>query len=300
MEPYTGYRSKLKTFAFVLLLMLVISFLTLKFLEKTPIADKVAVVPIYGKITLSQTSPLEIKAPISISILDSLEEIKKDDSIKAVLIEIDSPGGTVVASEEIMNAVKNLNKPTIALIREIGTSGAYWIASACDVIVASPVSITGSIGVTSSYLEFSDLFEKYGVGYERLVSGEYKDIGSPFKKLTDKEKLLLEQKILKLHDYFVESVANNRNLPKQDIEKIATGEFFLGEEALNLKLIDKLGDKNTAIEVIKEKTGIKKPNLIKYEKEKGLFSLFTKTSSYYIGKGIASELTKEKTISFDA
>ena len=108
-------------------------------------------------------------------------------------MEINSPGGSAVASDEIATAVKNAKKPVISLIREVGASGGYWVASASDYIIANRMSITGSIGVISSYLEFSGLMEKYGVGYERLVAGENKDLLTPYKKLEADQKALVQK-----------------------------------------------------------------------------------------------------------
>src|SRR3989338_349336 len=113
------------------------------------------------------------------------EKAEKDPSVKAILLEIDSPGGAAVASQEVANAVKASKKFKVAWIRETGASGAYWVASAADKIVASPLSITGSIGVLASYLDFSGLLNRYNVTYERIVGGKYKDIGAPYKDLTE-------------------------------------------------------------------------------------------------------------------
>ena len=120
----------------------------------------------------------------SSDIVNFIQQANADSSIKAILLEIDSPGGSPVASAEIAEAVRNSNKTVVAWIRDSGTSGAYWAASAAYKIVAHPLSITGSIGVIGSYLDYAGLLERFNVTYERLVSGQYKDIGSPYKELT--------------------------------------------------------------------------------------------------------------------
>ena len=133
--------------------------------------DKVVVIPIDGAITTQESGGLFAAEEASSSkIVSYIKKANKDQSVKGIIFAINSPGGTVVASEEIVNAIKQTKKPKIAWIREVGASGAYWVASACDEIVADPMSITGSIGVISSYLEFSGLMKKYGVGYERQRS----------------------------------------------------------------------------------------------------------------------------------
>ena len=143
----------------------------------------IALIKISGSI--SSGDELFGKAANPDEIITIIDRAEKSAAVKGILIEINSPGGSPVASEEIMKALKSTNKPTVAVIRDIGTSGAYWVASASDFVVASPVSITGSVGVTGSYLEFSQLLQRYGVRYERLVSAEHKDIGSPFREMTE-------------------------------------------------------------------------------------------------------------------
>ncbi|MBI4983237.1 S49 family peptidase [Candidatus Woesearchaeota archaeon] len=139
----------------------------------------VALIKIEGVITSDGSSYLGSATVSSPEIINFIQEADQDPKIKAILLEINSPGGSPVASDEIGTAVKRAKKPTIAVIREVGASGGYWIASAADHIIANRMSITGSIGVYSSYLEFSGLMEKYGIGYERLVAGEHKDTGFP-------------------------------------------------------------------------------------------------------------------------
>ncbi|MBI2130309.1 S49 family peptidase, partial [Candidatus Woesearchaeota archaeon] len=149
--------------------------------------------------------------------------------------------GSPVASEEIANAIKKTNKTSVAWIREIGTSGAYWVASSTDYIIASRVSITGSIGVIASYTEFSGIMKDYNLTYRRLISGKYKDIGDPFKELVPEEQEILQSYLDSIRDYFVEEVAKNRNMKKQEVEKAANGLFYLGGEAKKLGLIDEIG-----------------------------------------------------------
>ena len=256
--------------------------------------NKIAVIKIYGPITLnSQTGILPTKTLKSQTILDDLNKIKKDKSIKGLIVEINSPGGTTVASEEIANKIKDLNITTYAVIREVGASGGYWIATATDKIYASEMSITGSIGVISSYLEFNELFNKYGINYQRLVSGEFKDMGSPYKDMTEQEKEIFQKKISKVHDYFIEEVATNRDMEIDEVKKVATGEFYLGTEAKELNLIDEFGDKDKAIEDLKKELNLKDPKIVEYTHKQGFLDLFTKMSTY-IGYGFGEALIKKE------
>ncbi|NQU79238.1 signal peptide peptidase SppA [Candidatus Woesearchaeota archaeon] len=226
-----------------------------------------------------------------------IEKADANDGISAILIEINSPGGTAVASYEIADAVKKTNKTTVAWIRGAGASGAYWIASATDHIIANPMSITGSIGVTASYLEFSGTIQRYNASYQRLVSGEYKDMGTPFRKLSFDEEQLMQDNIDEMRNFFVKEVAFNRGLDYDAIDAVADGRFYLGTNALELGLVDQLGGKEEAIEWIENKEGIK-AELSEYRKPRTLTEVFTEVmsgSSFSVGRGIGSSIKGEQT-----
>src|SRR3989344_4529148 len=248
-------RSKLKlillTVAAVLFVLLVV-FPLLFFMIGNTKQGNVALIPIEGEITEDGASGLGSSSVSAREVVDFIEEADKNPQVEVLLLDINSPGGSAVASDEIAAAVKKSTKPVVALIREAGASGAYWIASSTDHILANRMSITGSIGVISSYLEFSGLMEKYGIGYEQLTAGERKDLGTPYRKLTDQEKKILQQKLDKIHSFFIEEVAANRHLEVSTVQKIATGEFLLGVEALELGLVDQLGGKEEAEIFIQE------------------------------------------------
>jgi len=246
----------------------------------------IALIPLYGEI-----APGGAIDPAVFTKL--IKKADSDFSTKAIILEINSPGGTVVASKEIAEVVKDTEKPTVAWIKEVGASGGYWIASAADVIVADPASITGSIGVTGSYLQFSGLFVKYGVTYERLVSGTYKDTGSPYKNMTEAERSYLQAKINMISNFFVEAVAENRNMDKSTISALANGQIFLGIEAKEAGLIDVLGGKKEAQKAAEELAGLKNSKLVKYEQAPSFLSLMgakINTFAYWIGQGIGARL----------
>ncbi|MCD6464087.1 signal peptide peptidase SppA [Candidatus Woesearchaeota archaeon] len=218
-----------------------------------PSRGNVAVIKIDGVITTSNSGLFA-----SVESQDIVSLIKKaadDDHFKAIVLEINSPGGSAVASEEIVNAVLEARqkKPVIAWIRDIGASGAYWVASAADYIIASKASIVGSIGVKASYVELAGFIERYNATYQELTSGEFKDMASPFKHLTLVEKQKILEKLRKIHEYFKTSVKANRNLTTQDIERVANGEFFIGLEGKELKLIDAFGSKQEVKTFLEEK-----------------------------------------------
>lgn len=257
----------------------------------------VALIPILGVITTNgEASTLGETVVSSSQIIEFLADAEINPHIKAIILEINSPGGSAVASDEIASAVKKSIKPTVAVIREAGASGGYWIASSTDHIIANRMSITGSIGVISSYLEFSGLMKDYGVGYERLVSGPLKDLGTPFKSLQPNEKNILQSKIQRIHEFFVDEVSENRNLPREEVTRLATGEFYLGVEALDLGLIDQLGDRSTAEQYLNTKYGLQEISYAIYEEPAGLLDLLSSifsSFSFHIGEGFASQLKEE-------
>lgn len=259
-----------------------------------PVGGNAAVIPINGVI-LSQDGGIFDDVASSKEIVKLIEKADKNPSIKAIVLDINSPGGTAVASDDIANAVKKTNKTTVALIGEVGASGAYWVASAADYIIANRMSITGSIGVISSYLEFAGLIEEYNVTYQRLVSGEYKDLGNPFKRLTLKERSLIQTKLDIIHDYFIEEVAENRNLSKEKVKEISTGIFYLGSEAKELGLVDELGGKDEAKTYLEKKLNIT-IEFVEYKRQRTLFDVLKQVfneNSFFIGKGIGSGILKE-------
>jgi len=254
----------------------------------------VALIHIDGPI-MDGSSFLGEKTISSQKIVEYVKEANDNKEVKVILVEINSPGGTPVASDEIGIAVQKSTKPVVALIREQGTSGAYWVASSADYVIANRMSYTGSIGVIGSYLEFSGLMEKYGVGYEQLISGKDKDLGVPYRKLTDDQRKLLQAKLDKVHDYFIEVVAKNRNLSESKVRELATGEFYLGSEALDLGLVDELGGRDEAEAYITKNYGIEEIEYADYKSEGGILDLLTgvfSDFSFQVGRGFGSIFTE--------
>ncbi len=288
--------NKMNKWTFILLTLACLFFVTslssfiLSHLSNEIGTDQIVVIPLYGEITTEQAGFGGSGNVIPDEVIPQLQQADQDPNVKAIVLEINSPGGSAVASAEIAQAVEHLNKTTYAVIREMGASGAYWIASSTDKIIASPMSITGSIGVISSYLDFSELFQKYGVTYDRLVAGNYKDIGSPYKTLTKEEQGILQEKLDKIHKIFIDQVLSKRNIKKQDIATISTGTFFLGTEAKDLGLVDELATKQDAYTLIKQELNL--PNAVFVEKRvpTSLFSNLAKQFPVYFGKGFAAEL----------
>jgi len=233
----------------------------------SPFGNRIAVIKVRGTIASGPQMLTETFTPDDAFPLISKAE--EDPGIKAVLFEIDSPGGSVVASREIAYAVADMKKPTLCWMGDVAASGAYWIASSCDYIMADPLTLTGSIGVTASYLEFSKLFEKYGVTYEQITSGERKDIGSPFRNMSDDERSKMEYITNEVFSYFLKDVKEKRNLTQEQIDQIKSGDLFLGKDAIALGLIDSTGTLSDARDAVKELAGVREADFVTLER-KGL------------------------------
>ena len=294
-------RNKWLTAIKIIIILAILSFIAsgfLSFLSKTEFKEgNIALIPIKGVITSEKVKTFGQSVTSSSTIVEFIEDADKNPKVKAIIFEINSPGGSPVATEEIANAIERTNKTTVAWIREIGTSGAYWIASSSDKIVANRMSITGSIGVIASYLEFSGMLEHYNVTYESLTAGRYKDVGSPFKPLTPEERALFQMQLDRLHNYFISTIAKNRNLPEERVRELATGMFYLGEEAQNLGLVDILGGKEEAKEIIEKELNIT-AEIIEYKEERTLIDILSEIfsqQSFNIGKGIGDSLLDART-----
>lgn len=184
-------------------------------------------------------------------ILYYLEEAEEDENIKAILVEADSFGGWPVAGEEIAEALKRLEKPSVAVVRQAGLSAAYYAISSADRIFASKYSDIGSIGVTSSYLENINKESRF----IELSSAKFKDAGDPNKPLTAEERALFMRDIRIVHENFVKAVSTNRNIPIEKVRALADGSSVLGERAKELGLIDEIGGLYETKKYLSEKIG---------------------------------------------
>jgi protease IV len=279
------------TLKFLLLLSVASFILSLFFTSSSINTGNVAVIPINGEIVVGNVNNFYDDYASSDTIISLIDEADSNPNVKAIIFEINSPGGSPVASDEIASRIKKLNKTNVALIREIGTSGAYWVASSTDRVFANRMSITGSIGVIGSYIEFSGLMERFNVTYQRLVSGKYKDIGSPYKEMTAEEEKVMQDLVNKLNAYFIDEVSQNRNLSRENVVKLAeTGMFYLGVEAKSYGLIDELGNKDDVTKYLEAKLNTK-VSLINYEEKKSFWdivaSMFSKKSFLVEQNGVS-------------
>lgn len=209
--------------------------------------EKIGVIPIEG--TIRDSGP----------IIAQLVKFARDDSIRAIILRIDSPGGGVGPSQEIYREVMRTRKTkkVIASMGGVAASGGYYIAAAADKIVANPGTITGSIGVIMEYVRVDELLKKLGVSLEVLKSGEFKDIGSPNRKMTEREEELIQGLLSDIRGQFVRAVAEGRGLSVKKVDEIADGRIMSGARAKELGLVDRLGNFRDAVELAKKMAGIK-------------------------------------------
>lgn len=181
------------------------------------------------------------------SIISQLKRAENDDSVKAIILRIDSPGGTASASSEIAEEVARVKKPIIASIGDVGASGAYMIAAQCDEIISTGSSDVGSIGVIMEVGDYSELLDKLGVKFIAIHEGEYKDAGAPWRALTATETAMLQDDIKIVYDDFIATVAKGRKMKESDVRELATGWAWPGSKAKELGLVDTLGNYSDAV-----------------------------------------------------
>ena len=209
-------------------------------------ACNVAVFPVEGVI-LPYYGIIEASLITTPAMIDEfMSRVEQQSEIKAVLVEINSPGGTPVAAERIATRIHESTLPSVGLIGDIGASGGYLVAAATNYLVASPMSEVGSIGVTMSYLENSKKNEEEGITYVQLSTGEFKDAGSPDKPLTEAERALFEKDLEEIHNEFISQVASYRNKSYDEIKELANGATMTGRRAKDSGLIDAVGNRNEA------------------------------------------------------
>jgi protease IV len=193
------------------------------------------------------------------SLVRILDRVSRDDGVKAIVIRVNSPGGSAAASQEIYKAVKEAKKHgklIVVSMGDVAASGGYYVSAPADVIFADPATLTGSIGVIASFLNYQGLFEKLGLSETTIKSVEHKDIGSPYREMTQAEKEILQKAIDGVHEQFIRDVAEGRGIKLKDVVKIADGSVYTGEQAIEIKLVDKLGGLQDAIEYAAKKTGL--------------------------------------------
>jgi len=217
----------------------------------------VAVIPVAGEIGFfGNHNEQGSQVADADDVVSTIHQAEAESGIRGILVRIDSPGGGPVASRVIADALKRSSLPVAAVIRESGTSGGYIVATGANIIFADPMSDVGSIGVTQSYVDNVEKNRRDGLNYVPLVSARYKDYRDPNKPLTEEERALIERDLKIVHDQLIKVVAENRKLPLDDVAKLADGSSMPGALALESKLIDALGDQDSARSWFAKRLGI--------------------------------------------
>ena len=208
----------------------------------------VAVIDINGEIVSGSSASLGATSLASSGdIVPLVQQAASNSDVKAILLRINSPGGSVVPSDEIYHALKGTSKPIVVLMGEMAASGGYYISMAAEYMIANPNTLTGSIGVISTFPEASELLNNLGVTISVIKSGTAKDIGSLFRPMTAEEKAIWQKVIDETYESFVQIVAEGRNMPAEKVRDLADGSVFTGRQALALGLIDALGYQEDAV-----------------------------------------------------
>lgn len=217
-------------------------------------------------------------------VVEVLDRAREDDEIAALLLRIDSPGGTATASEQVYEEIvrfKNERRiPVAAQLMGTATSGAYYVAMAADSIQAHPTTVTGSIGVIFTSLSFAGLMEKLGVEDQTLTGGEFKDAGSPFRRLSETERLQLQTIVDDLHDRFREVVARGRpNLSKEEIAALTRGQVFSARQAQAKGLVDRVGSLEESVRALEQRIGVGESRVVTYHRPREIRrNLYTRSS----------------------
>ncbi|MFO7983224.1 MAG: signal peptide peptidase SppA [Desulfuromonadales bacterium] len=221
------------------------------------IGPKVGVVEVEGAIVTSN------------SIIRQLKSFREDNSVKSIVLRVNSPGGGVAPSQEIHTEVLKAveKKPVVVSMGSVAASGGYYIAAPASRIVANPGTITGSIGVIMEFANLEELFEKIGLKTYIVKSGPYKDLGSPVKPMSENDRKLLQGLISDVHQQFTQAVSEGRNIDHQKVVALADGRIFTGRQALDENLIDELGNVEDAIDTAAKMGGIEGKPRVVYPKQ---------------------------------
>jgi protease-4 len=264
--------------ALLITLFVAVAYLAFVFVVERDVTfgDAVAVVDIHGQIFYNTGKAAEIAG------------YADDANIKAVLLHINSPGGGVAASQAIYHAVAKVRetKPVVVVMGSVAASGGYYVACAADTIVAHEGTMTGSIGVIAEFLNTEELLQKVGVDVTIVKSGRYKDIGTPYREMTEAEKAYVGRLLDGVYNQFLEAVSEGRGIPIANVRRLAEGRLYTGEEALEAGLVDKIGTYQDALDLAAQMGGISgKPRVVKRHPKRPLLDRITGQSVSTLGAG---------------
>lgn len=246
-----------------------------------------------GEITDQESSAASEEGIVGTKVIRDLRKLKDDDDVKAVVLRVNSPGGSAFASEQIWHAVKELKekKPVIASMGDYAASGGYYISCVADTIVAEPTTLTGSIGIFGMVPNVKGTAEKIGLSYDVVKTNKFSDFGNIMRPFNEDEKTLMQMMVSQGYDTFVTRCADGRHMSKEAIEKIAEGRVWTGETAKKIGLVDELGGIDKALDIAIAKAKIESYTVISYPEKKDFFSILLDTKP---GNYVETRLLKSK------
>ncbi|MED4016189.1 MULTISPECIES: signal peptide peptidase SppA [Sutcliffiella] len=257
-----------------------------KVLENGNINRKVLVMELNGVIQDTGESLFMTSGYQHRKFLKMLDQAKEDDGVKGIILKVNTPGGGVYESAEIHRKLVEIkeetDKPIYISMGSMAASGGYYISAPADKIFATPETLTGSIGVIMQGINFGELAERYGVKFETIKSGEYKDILSQTRDMTESERSILQDMVDSMYSRFVDVIVDGRNMSEAEVRQVADGRIYDGVQAKDINLVDELGYYDDVLDALKEDYKLGNVQVVQYQENIGLGSLFLmKTSSLF-------------------
>lgn len=261
-------------------------------IEEGNTSKKIAVLEVNGAIqdTGDVTSFFQSPGYNHSAFMENLEHVKEDKDVKGIILKVNSPGGGVVESAEIHDKLVEISeetkKPIYVSMGSMAASGGYYISAPADKIYASPETLTGSLGVIMQGVNYAGLAEKYGVEFVTIKSGEFKDIMSPSREMTEEERNILQTMINNSYEGFVDVIASGRGLSEEEVRSIADGRIYDGRQAKEIGLIDDFGYFEDVTEAMKKNEKLAGAQVVSYSENFGFGSLFSMAASKMVGKDL--------------
>lgn len=268
------------------------SFTEEEIIEDGESTERIAKLSLEGEIMadIGDDSLIE-EEPMHEKLIDQIEEAGADDSVKAILFKVNSPGGSIVETEQIYKKIKDMQeeyeKPIYVTMENMAASGGYYLSAPADKIYAQKSTDTGSIGVISETINLSELFDKLGIKYNRVQSDEFKDIMANDRDMTDEEKEMIQEMIDESYDDFVDVIVDGRDMDEEKVRDLGDGRLYTGKQAKENGLVDEIGFEEDALDDLKEDEGLEDATVFEYSNEANFFSSLT--------TGVKSFLHKDET-----
>ena len=259
-------------------------------IEEGDMLSKIAVLSINGVIQDTGDAESFFESPLynHRAFMEQLDYVKEADDVKAIILQVNSPGGGVVESAQIHDKIKEIQKeakkPVYVSMGSMAASGGYYVSAPADKIFASPETLTGSLGVIMQGMNYAGLAEKYGVEFTTIKSGPYKDIMSPTRPMTEEERDILQSMIDNSYEGFVKVISEGRDMSVEQVKKIADGRIYDGRQAKQLHLIDEYGYLEDVIENVRKDKKLGDATVVKYTESMGLGSFFSMGAQKFMGK----------------